>query len=435
MNETAVSVCPVCLNRVHARKYLREGTVYLEKVCPEHGVFTVPIWRGEPEYDSWHLEPADVSLRCVATEKARGCPYDCGICPEHLQNVCCVLLEVTQRCNLGCPVCFASAGGDSAGDLSMEEIAGMFDFLLESGGGYNIQLSGGEPTVRDDLPEIIRLGKSKGFDFFQLNTNGLRLAHDADYAQSLRDAGLDCVFLQFDALTEAPYVTLRGRPLLEQKLACIENCAKAELGVVLVPTLAASVNDDQLGAILDFAVERLPFVRGVHFQPISYFGRYPVELADRLTLPELMRSIERQTGGRMKASDFSPAAAENSCCEFHGSFVLGPGGELTAVRSASCCCGDASRPREYVAKQWGAPLKSSVSLRNVKPLGFDEFLTRTRQYTLAVSAMAFQDCYTLELERLRQCHICVVTRDRRLIPFCAYNLTSLGGDTLYRGRI
>ena len=197
-----------------------------------------------------------------------------------------MLLELTNRCNLKCPVCFASAGEREPGDLSLEEIGRQYDMLMERGGPFNIQLSGGEPTVREDLDRIIALGREKGFSFFQLNTNGLRLAQEPDYCIELRQAGLSTVFLQFDGLDEDIYVKLRGRPLRDIKLWAIDNCRRAELPVVLVPTVAPGVNDQALGDILRFALDRAPHVRGVHFQPISYFGRCGLERPEKpLTIP------------------------------------------------------------------------------------------------------------------------------------------------------
>lgn len=436
---TTESVCPVCLKRIAALKERDGDRVFLCKICPEHGEFRTRIWNGPPDYDRWRRNRPEGSPTRAHTQEDRGCPYDCGLCPRHRQNTCCVLLEVTQRCNLGCPVCFASSGGDKAGDPAIEEIGGWYDLLLESGGPFNIQLSGGEPTVRDDLPALIRLGKRKGFPFFQLNTNGLRLAAEPGYAAMLKAAGLDCVFLQFDGLQDSTYTALRGRPLLREKLAALDACAKAGLGVVLVPTVAAGINDGEIGALLGFAVERLPAVRGVHFQPMSYFGRYPGEPGERITIPDMLRGIEAQSSGRMKADDFSPGSAENPCCSFHARYLLQPDGSLKALgkREESCCCGgDASRSREYVARHWSAaPLSGSRgSLKEVEPRSLDDFIERTRQYTLTVSGMVFQDAWDLDLDRLRRCYIHVVSPDRRVIPFCAYNLTGAGGETLYRGK-
>ncbi len=142
-------------------------------------------------------------------------------------------------------------------------------------GAVNIQLSGGEPTTRDDLPEIVAAACGAGFTFVQLNTNGLRLATEEGYAETLRAAGLASVFLQFDGLSDATYRVLRGRPLLAEKIRAVERCAEAGLAVVLVPTVVPGVNDAELGALVDFAASWPGVVRGLHLQPISYFGRYP----------------------------------------------------------------------------------------------------------------------------------------------------------------
>ena len=143
-----------------------DGFVHLIKTCPEHGFFDVLIWEGgADEYLAWGGAAA-------SPEPEDDCPRSCGLCGNHESAGCCVLLELTHRCDLHCPVCFASAGGE--GDLTIDEVAALYDMLMERGGPYNIQLSGGEPTMRDDLPEIVRLGRERGFSFFQLNTNGLR---------------------------------------------------------------------------------------------------------------------------------------------------------------------------------------------------------------------------------------------------------------------
>ena len=443
--EKTNSVCPVCLKPVDAYKVEREDGIYLEKQCEEHGKFRVLIWNGDrASYKAWdHPAPVSVPVACQ-TEVKDGCPYDCGLCPDHQQQICCVVLEVTQQCNLGCPVCFASAGKSPVEAPTQAEIADWYDRLLEAGGPYNIQLSGGEPTMRDDLPELIQMGREKGFSFFQLNSNGLRLAQEPQLAVRLAEAGLNCVFLQFDGVTEEPYQALRGRPLLEQKKRAIENCAEAGLGVVLVPTVAEGINVDQMGDILQFALDHMPDVRGVHFQPMSHFGRYDqVPKERRITIPDVLQQIELQTKGVMKASDFIGGGAENSHCSFHGSFLLLPDGTVKAAKmqpSSSCCCATSKQSREFVARRWSGK-KSARKVRLVLKPGeihgldsLDAFLEQMEQYTLAVSGMLFQDAWNLDVKRLKSCYILEVSPDGRMIPFCAYNLTSASGETLYRGK-
>jgi hypothetical protein len=315
---------------------------------------------------------------------------------------------------------------------------------MEKSGPVNIQFSGGEPTLREDLPEIVALSRSMGFTFLQLNTNGLRLARDPEYADALEDAGLSSVFLQFDGVSDAVYEQMRGRPLLEEKIRAIEVCAARRFGVILVPTLVPGINNDQIGAIIDFAVERLPGVRGVHFQPVSYFGRYPKvpEDKDRITLPEIMVAIRTQTKGRICEEHLRPPGCENIACSFHGNFVVMPGGELRPwgpVHASGCRDrkGDAPegarKARRFVSQFWSFPGPEACPSSGELSLGgWEPFLERIRTHAFSISAMAFQDAWNLDLERLKDCCIHVVQPEGRKIPFCAFNLSDREGRCLYR---
>ncbi|MDR7865835.1 MAG: radical SAM protein [Sporomusaceae bacterium] len=442
---TAESLCPVCLKRISAQKIAIGDDVYLEKTCPEHGSCRAIIWRGPPAYDAWAFASQPPPPVC-ATAADKGCPFDCGLCPAHRRHTCCVLLEVTSRCNLACPVCFAAAGGE-ADDPDIGTIESWYRRLLAGGGPYNIQLSGGEPTLRDDLPAIIALGRSLGYTFFQLNTNGLRLADDRQYGLRLKQAGLSCVFLQFDGLDDAIYEKIRGKPLLDIKKAAIARCAELGLGVVLVPTLVPRINTAHIGRLVDFAVSLMPAVRGVHFQPVSYFGRYPHPPADadRFTLPELMQALAAQTGGKMKISDFRPSGGRNAYCSCHANYLVAADGQLKLGNSGeqSCCQArpagdDVRKARSFVARRWsaaGGPRTDSPAYGpGIVTDSLDAFLDTVDKRTLCISAMAFQDNGTIDLDRVKDCPLHVVAPDSRLIPFCAYNLTRINGEPLYRPR-
>jgi uncharacterized radical SAM superfamily Fe-S cluster-containing enzyme len=444
---TTESVCPVCLRRIPAQRMAYGDDVYLHKSCPEHGSFQTVLWRGRPDYLSWARPKIPAYPKRPFTTVDQGCPFDCGLCPEHRQQTCTALLEVTQRCNLHCPVCFADAGGSPAQDPSLEVVADWYRRLLEAGGPYNIQLSGGEPTVRDDLPGIVALGRSLGFEFIQINTNGLRLATDPAYVKTLKEAGLSSVFLQFDGTEEKIYRQLRGVKLLSKKTAAIECCTIYGLGVILVPTLVPGVNTDNIGQIIDFALRHVPTVRGVHFQPVSYFGRYPQPPTDaeRLTIPEIIRALDRQTDGLVQARHFKPPGCENAWCSFHGNFVVMPEGRLipwTKHQPVSCCCQPesaaegAAKARHFVSKFWTGPEVIPLVAADSGPSlgGWDDLLARARTHAFSISGMAFQDAWNLDLERLRDCCIHTVSPDGRLIPFCAYNLTNQAGQPLYRNR-
>jgi 7,8-dihydro-6-hydroxymethylpterin dimethyltransferase len=317
LSETS-SLCPYCLERIPARRIIEKNAVYLEKECPSHGALEkVLLWKNTPKpYTLWNRNHARANHDSqVLSEKPLliplkddGCPFKCGICSSHKQHTCGAILEVTDACNLHCPVCFASSEMVSGASPDLNTIDRMLCTIRDNAGNCLIQLSGGEPLLRNDLPQIVALARKIGFDHIQVNTNGVRLAQDPDFGQAMKDAGVTDFFLQFDGVTDAIYQYIRGAPLLSSKLRALERCAELKIGVILVPTLVRNVNDHQIGSILQFAKQWMPAVRGVHFQPMAFLGRYPntPRNADRILIPEILTAIEQQTGGELKAENFIP---------------------------------------------------------------------------------------------------------------------------------
>ena len=462
LNETE-SLCPVCLKRIKATRLLNGDEVFMVKECKTHGSFRTVIWRGEPSMSKWRRPKPPVHPDLCYGVVEKGCPFDCGLCKAHEQLPCSVLLEVTDRCNLNCAVCFADSRRGEAEDPSLEKISLLLERAIAAAGPCNLQLSGGEPTLRDDIPKIVEVARRIGYSFIQLNTNGLRLASDKRYVRRLQTAGLSSVFLQFDGVDDEIYRSLRGRALLKQKLEAVKNCRETALGVVLVPTLVRGVNTDSIGAMVRQALQLAPTVRGIHFQPISYFGRFPGQSNDegRFTLPELMRCLEEQTGGLVKVRDFSPPGCEHTHCSTHATYMYSAEGRLRplgAAKEDSCCAGDlgevgVSKTVEAVSRRWtlpsAAPFFRSAPLpkenpcctgnspdmtRVEEPFDLDVFLQEGTFRSFTISAMAFQDADNLDLERLRGCCISVISPNGMLVPFCAYNLTSTEGKGLYRCR-
>ncbi len=417
------SVCPVCLRNLPAALTREaDGRILLEKRCPAHGDFRVPVWQGKLDWDGWLLGTPPLSA-----DKGLRCPGDCGICAEHEIGTCCCLLEVTRRCNLRCRFCFAR-GGEGDDEPGLNELRDAIRDIVRQCGSPLLQLSGGEPTLRDDLPELTRFAKEAGCSYVQLNTNGIRLAREPDYAGKLAEAGLDIVFLQFDGTRDAVYETLRGAPLLALKKEAIRVCGEKRVGVTLVPTVVKGVNDGELGAIVSFACEQAPAVRGVHFQPVSYFGRYPgaPEETDRYTLDALMADIAAQAGVPLES--FMPSRCDHPLCGFHASFLIDPGAglrPLSSITHSSRSRGCERDNREYVARHWRrAPEEPKPEGAFSDEMDFDTFLYRLRHESLTLSAMAFQDAMNLNVERLHRCSLHVYDNGK-IKPFCAKYLTKM----------
>jgi hypothetical protein len=307
------SLCPFCLRRVPARRVAEDGCVFLEKSCPEHGnPGRVLLWRDFPKsYNEWSRTGPSATceeLRILPAGANARCPDECGLCPSHAQSTCTAIIEVSHRCNLKCAFCFAGSAISSDPDPGIDRIAQMLEFLLDQSGPCPIQLSGGEPTLRDDLPRIVALARKMGFGHIQVNTNGIRLAQDEDYGLALRDAGGSVFFLQFDGVAEDVYTRIRGADLLPLKIRIIERCAELKIGVVLVPTLVKGINDSQIGAMIQFAKDWIPTVKGIHFQPATYLGRYPnpPRNDDRILIPDILAAIENQTDGEITVENLVP---------------------------------------------------------------------------------------------------------------------------------
>ncbi len=421
-----VSVCPVCLKRLAATWKIKDNHVYLVKACPEHGEFSTVIWRGKSDLWEWMgLEPK------IGEGENLNCPTACGLCPDHRQDTCCTLLEVTKRCNLRCNYCFAESGGSQ--DPPMEDIIEQLRMLTVPGKTL-VQLSGGEPTVRDDLPQIVAAAKALGCLHVQLNTNGIRLAEEPEFLAELVKAGLSIVFLQFDGTQDDIYRKLRGRPLLELKKRAIQNCQECRVGVILVPMLVPGVNTQNIGDLVKYGISLSPTVRGVHFQPVSYFGRTPKIPTDdmRFTVDELISSIETQTQGLINGRDLVPSSCNHPLCGLHGDFVV-TGDGLTALTKKSdtetgCLCGapaTADQKREFVGRRWGQrPPENpkTCCCGNSDIHDMECFLSRVKAYGFTITAMAFQDAGTLDIERLRRCSLHVFDHGK-FVPFCSYYLS------------
>jgi len=418
------SVCPECLKRIPAERVRKNGKVFIRKECSEHGHSESIIWRGLYDIDEW-IRGSEPQIK----EEPR-CIENCGLCSDHLQKTCCVLLNITSRCNLNCRFCLAGRYKNTV-EPTFREIVDSLAMLIVKGKTL-VQLSGGEPATRDDLPEIVRTAKNAGAKYVQLNTNGIRLGEDITFVSELAAAGLSFVFLQFDGTGDYVYESLRGRPLLDIKRKAIDNCAEYNIGVTLVPTLVRGININEIGNLLRFAIAESPKIRGIHFQPVSFFGRIPGKPSDndRITLDELISEIEKQTEGIINSSGLIPSCCDHPLCGFHGDFVIDNERVIPLLNRRKRM--DESRPahnaaeknREFVARRWKRPERHQQETGscsgNIHDMEY--FLQKVSTNGFTVSAMAFQDAWNLDLARLRKCSLHVFDNNR-FIPFCAYYLS------------
>ncbi|MCB9705542.1 MAG: radical SAM protein [Myxococcales bacterium] len=295
-----LSLCPICLRRVDAKIVFWGDEVVMLKRCPEHGPQRVVIADDIDYYRRCRdfLKPGTLPRR-FHTQTERGCPYDCGLCPDHEQHSCLTLVEITERCNLTCPTCYAESSPSAGRHRTLAEVEAMLDAVVASEGEPDVvQLSGGEPTIHPDFFAIVDAARRRPIRHLMVNTNGLRIAQDPGFAERLAEyaPGFE-VYLQFDSLRAEPLLRLRGRDLRESRLRAIERLNEVGLSTTLVVTLQRGLNDGEIGELIDFARQQ-PCVRGITFQPTQIAGRVDGfdPSRDRLTMSAVRRAIIDQSG-------------------------------------------------------------------------------------------------------------------------------------------
>ncbi len=317
---TTTSICPECLQPIPAEIYVdaNMGWVMMRKHCEEHGDFKDKISVSPEEY-KWNQSftneigsTIDNSSKPSETssgirEITNGCPYDCGICENHESAPCIAVIDPTNRCNLTCPICFANASAKGyVVEPTFDEIVQILKHFrsIKPVPPILLQYAGGEPTLRKDLHDITRKAKELGFTEVMVSTNGVKMSKSVEYCRELMESGMDAIYLQFDA-TNAPEVwkKMRGVNLWPIKQRVIKNCrAVGFKGIMLVPTIAKGVNDNQIENILEFAKENSDVVAGVVFQPVSLCGRINYEelMELRYTSSDLKIAINKITNNAIE---------------------------------------------------------------------------------------------------------------------------------------
>lgn len=459
------SICPECLQVITAQIFEEEGSVYIKKTCPEHGDFKEIYWSDVKQYK--RAEKYDIfgkTMKNPRTTEIHGCPQDCGICPNHKSTTTLGIIDVTNRCNLRCPICFAHSG--AAGYLyepSRDKIGMMIQNLLDNDpvAVPALQYSGGEPTVREDLPELVKMAKEMGIIHLEINTNGIKLAESVEYCRELKEAGVATFYLQFDGLTPEPYIKARGFNLLPIKLRAIENLRKAGFtSVCLVPTLVKGINDNQIGDIVKFAIKNRDIIRAVNFQPVAIAGRISKKEREkmRITIPELMNKLEKQSDGLVMADNWFPVSVVQPISEFlswikndeyvdfsahphcgMGTYLVIDGEDVNSisdylqvdetVKAFKQALKERENGYELSAKIEAAKgvignIKFKLFARYINDVikyGNYKSLDRLHGKLIMLGSMHFMDPYNYDLERVQRCVIHYATPDGKLIPFCSMN--------------
>ena len=438
------SLCTTCLKLIDAKVVFQDGNVYLLKHCPAHGKEKVLVATDIEYYKRCreYIKPGETPVKMDMPIKY-GCPYDCGLCVDHEQHSCVSIVEVTDRCNLTCPTCYAGSSPTYGRHRTLDEIKAMLDSVVEHEGEPDIvQISGGEPTIHPDFFAILDYAVTLPIRHIMVNTNGIKISQSDEFAQRLKayDAvGTDNtsveIYLQFDSFRPEVLKKMRGKDLTEVRSKCLDRLNKHNIHTTLVATVEKGLNNDELGDIIAFATKQ-KCIRGVTFQPTQFAGR--VENFDpkinKYSLTEARDDILSQSD-LFKPEDIIPVPCNPDSIAM--SYALKFGGKVTPLtsmldpsvfldtRNTILLEQDKGLQDKLVkvfsTSQSGDGLASSVhSLLCCLPkivapkLGYENIFR--------VIILQFMDAYDFDVRSVKKSCVHIVNKDNKMIPFETMNL-------------
>lgn len=434
-----LSICSTCLRRVDAKIIFENNKVFMLKNCPEHGHQKVLIATDIDYYKNIrnYNKPGEIPLQ-FNIKTHYGCPYDCGLCQDHEQHSCLTVVEITDRCNLSCPTCYAMSSPHYGRHRTIREIEKMLDIIVANEGEPDVvQISGGEPTIHPEFFTVLDIAKKKPIKHLMVNTNGIRIAKEFDFAQRLATYAPDFeIYLQFDSFKPATLQQLRGKDLTDIRLRALGHLNQLNLSTTLVVTLQKGWNDDEVGQIIEFALKQ-PCVRGVTFQPTQMAGRnenFNPE-TDRLTLTEVRQNILDQTK-LFSPNDIIPvpcnpdALAMAYALKIDGNVFpmtryIDPAALLDKSRNTIVYEQDAALHHQLIdIFSTGISVDKVTDnfnqllccLPNIKASG----LTYNNLFRIII--MRFIDAFDFDVRAIKKSCVHIVHKDGRIIPFETMNL-------------
>jgi hypothetical protein len=432
--KTTTSICAICHEQVPAAYIATEdGSAHFTRTCPAHGRFSTDLG----PYADFYARIFELDERMQRRYASKQNQPPLRVHPFLMRDRAnLVMLEVTEKCNLTCPMCFA--GSSPAGrHYTLDELQRRINEVIElEGKGISFQISGGEPTVRKDLDKVIAMCYKAGCGHVEVISNGIRIAKDPSYAKQLVEWGVTSLYLQFDSTDDDHIEQLRGERLWWVREKALEHLADANMPVVLAVSIVPGLNQNQIGPTMDVIARSRANIVAVNFQCATPFGgRFDVDAPRKLRLPDLLDTIHDQTG--LEPEGFFPVGSGSPLCNGYGRVMYKDGRWHHAMPNLTIddfleLQGDdpvefvraltvgLSQALPYMTKQ---VMRHPHLLRKIAPLVGDDPLAwlrgkKNKQTTIYLKP--FMDESDLDMDRIERC--CYHNASPRgIMSFCAMN--------------
>lgn len=451
------STCPQCLALVTAEVVIRKDRVFFLKDCARCGPSEALVSEDANYYvKAYSFARAGTQPLIFRNTAEHGCPTDCGTCDDHEQHTCLPIVEVTDHCNLECPICIVD--NNYSKHMELATFQKIVDGLVEAEGVCEtIALSGGEPSSHPQILDLLRIACRPEIGRVVLITNGIRLGKDREFAQALKDMGI-YIGLQLDGFTAEVHTAIRGKDLVKEKNAALAMIYALDLPTQLIFVATRGVNDHQIGQVVELFLSKPQFL-SLNFQPVAYTGHgggtFVHDPMDRLTIPGVIRNIDAQTGGKVGYTDFFPLPCSHpQCVSLTYLLRLDDGTSIPFARfvdfekHATLLRSSATLPatpevedaladviHEVFARQDEIERGPEIlrALRRCldemfpqKPLTAAEQFRASERQSKSIFLHHYMDRHDFDLERLRKCCHHYPQIDGKIMPACGFNMFHRG---------
>lgn len=456
-HKMTMSTCPECLTLLPTQVVFADGKVYFDKHCPTHGHSRALVSEDAEYYRRAYSYARPGSIpHHFQTAVEQGCPTDCGLCPNHQQHTCLPIIEVTDYCNLECPVCIVD--NHNAKHMSLTDFEGILERLIKQEGSLEtITLSGGEPTMHPQFLELVDAGRRPGIGRVSVVTNGVRIARSKAFCEELKRRNV-YVILQFDGFDDEVHQRLRGQPLQAIKEQALANLAEFDIATQIAFVAVRGVNEHQLGDAVRLLLER-DHVLSLLIQPLAGTGQggacYDLDPLDRITIPGVIKAIAEQAPGLLQARDFVPLPCSHPLCVsltyllrlddgsymplpravdmkryldiFATTATLEPGPVVEKAMQDAICdlwssCGEIPDSEKIIA----ALRRAVLEMFPDREVSREELIRISERQAKTIFIHHYMDRHDFDLERLIKCCHHYPQIDGRVMPACGFNMFHRG---------